>query len=109
MYIYINPNIPRQQKLNRFMSSLIKIGQEFGVAVVVTNQVISDPGGGMTFVPDPKKPVGGHVVAHASTTRLMFRKGKGSQRIVKVYGSPLLAEVECTFELDTSGIVDAKD
>lgn len=27
-------------------------------AVVITNQVQSDPGGGMTFVQDPKKPVG---------------------------------------------------
>jgi meiotic recombination protein DMC1 len=70
---------------------------------------MSDPAGGMTFVADPKKAVGGHVVAHASTTRLMFRKGKGSQRVVKVYGSPLLAENEITFEIDNTGIIDAKD
>ena len=31
----------------------------------------SDPGAGMSFVSDPKKPVGGHVLAHASTTRVM--------------------------------------
>lgn len=44
------------------------------MAVVVTNQVVSDPGGGAMFVSDPKKPVGGHVVAHAMTTRLSLRK-----------------------------------
>lgn len=38
----------------------------------------------MTFVTDPKKPVGGHVVAHHSTTRLYLRKGKGENRVCKV-------------------------
>jgi meiotic recombination protein DMC1 len=47
-------------------------------------QVMSDPGGGMTFVQDPKKPVGGHVMAHASTQRIYMRKGKGEQRVAKV-------------------------
>lgn len=42
-----------------------QIAEEFNVAVVLTNQVISDPAGGMTFVQDPKKPAGGHVLAHA--------------------------------------------
>lgn len=28
----------------------------------------ADPAGGLTFVADPKKPIGGHVLAHASTT-----------------------------------------
>jgi hypothetical protein len=51
---------------------------------------MSDPGGGMTFVADPKKPVGGHVMAHASTQRIYLRKGKGEQRIAKVVDSPCL-------------------
>lgn len=34
----------------------------------------ADPGAGMTFQVDPKKPIGGHVLAHASTTRIMLRK-----------------------------------
>ena len=36
------------------MAALKKIAEEFNVAVVITNQVISDPAGGMTFVADPK-------------------------------------------------------
>lgn len=40
--------------------------------------------GGSMFIADPKKPVGGHVMAHASTVRLSVRKGKGEQRLVKV-------------------------
>lgn len=35
----------------------------------------ADPGAAMSFVADPKKPVGGHVLAHASTLRLYLRKG----------------------------------
>ncbi|KAL9273455.1 Meiotic recombination protein DMC1-like protein [Drosera capensis] len=46
------------------------------------------------FVTDPKKPAGGHVVAHAATVRLMFRKGKGEQRICKVFDAPNLPEAE---------------
>ena len=37
-------------------------------------RVMSDPGAGMSYVPDPKKAVGGHVLAHASTTRIMLKK-----------------------------------
>jgi Rad51 len=39
------------------------------VAVVITNQVMSDPSGGAMFVADPKKPV-----SHANATRLTCLK-----------------------------------
>ena len=42
------------------------------------------------FISDPKKPVGGHVIAHASTVRLSLRKGKAEQRLMKVVDSPNL-------------------
>ena len=37
------------------------------------------------------KPVGGHVLAHASTTRVMLKKGKGDQRIAKIFDRYLLS------------------
>jgi len=46
------------------------------------------------FITDPKKPAGGHVLAHAATIRLMFRKGKGEQRVCKVFDAPNLPEAE---------------
>ncbi|XP_057873539.2 meiotic recombination protein DMC1 homolog [Cryptomeria japonica] len=98
----------RQQKLAQMLSRLIKIAEEFNVAIYMTNQVIADPGGGV-FVTDPKKPAGGHVLAHASTVRLMFRKGKGEQRICKVIDSPNLPEAEAVFQITGGGICDAKD
>ncbi|KAG2487139.1 hypothetical protein HYH03_014252 [Edaphochlamys debaryana] len=99
----------RQQKLNNLLARIKKMSEEFNVAVVVTNQVVSDPGGGAMFVSDPKKPVGGHVVAHACTTRLSLRKGKGEQRLIKVVASPCLAEAEASFQCSGQGVVDHKD
>ncbi|KXZ53172.1 hypothetical protein GPECTOR_7g1064 [Gonium pectorale] len=99
----------RQQKLNGVLNRLKKISEEFNVAVVMTNQVVSDPGGGAMFVSDPKKPVGGHVIAHASTTRLSLRKGKGEQRLIKVVASPCLAEAEASFQCSGQGVIDHKD
>lgn len=84
----------RQQALAQTLSKLIKVASEFNVAVVLTNQVMADPGGGMTFVQDVKKPIGGHVLAHASTTRLYVRKGKGDSRVLKVVDSPCIGENE---------------
>ncbi len=42
---------------------------QFGVAVVITNQVVAQVDGGAMFAADPKKPIGGNIIAHASTTR----------------------------------------
>ncbi|KAL6748724.1 Rad51-like protein [Haematococcus lacustris] len=99
----------RQQKLGQMLSRLKKISEEFNVAVVVTNHVVSDPGGGAMFVSDPKKAVGGHVLAHACTTRLSLRKGKAEQRLCKVVESPCLAEGEVSFQVGPGGIEDYKD
>lgn len=99
----------RQQKLGKMMSQLIKLAEEFNVAVYITNQVVADPGGASMFVADPKKPIGGHVLAHASTTRLSLRKGRGDQRICKIYDSPSLPENECVFSISEAGVVDAKE
>lgn len=50
----------RQQILGQMLSKLKKLAYEFNLAIVITNQVISDPSGGAVFVSDPKKPIGGH-------------------------------------------------
>lgn len=99
----------RQQKLGQYLSALMKVAEEFNVAIFITNQVMADPSGGMTFVQDPKKPVGGHILAHASTTRLSLRKGRGEQRVCKIYDSPCLPEAEAVYQISDAGIIDAKD
>ena len=95
--------------LGKTLSRLLKISEQFNVAVLITNQVMSDPGGNPSFAGDMKKPIGGNILAHASTTRLSLRKGKGEQRICKVYDSPLLPETEATFQLGEGGVLDPTD
>lgn len=51
----------------------------------------------------------GHVMAHASTTRLALRKGRGEQRICKIFDSPMYAESEAVFSIGEGGVVDATD
>lgn len=69
----------------------------------------ADPGAAMSFQADPKKPIGGNILAHASTTRISLRKGRGETRIAKIYDSPDMPESEATFAISCGGIVDAKD
>ncbi|KAJ1555976.1 Meiotic recombination protein dmc1 [Cladochytrium tenue] len=99
----------RQQKLNQMLARLMRISEEFNVAVFITNQMCSDPAGGLTFVADPKKPIGGHVLAHASTTRLYLRKGRGETRICRIWDSPSVPEAEAMYQISEGGIIDAKD
>ncbi|KAI9193401.1 meiotic recombination protein DMC1/LIM15-like protein [Polychytrium aggregatum] len=99
----------RQQKLNGMLSVLMKIAEQFNIAVWITNQMCSDPGAGMTFMADPKKPIGGHVLAHASTTRLYLRKGRGESRICKIYDSPDVPEAEAVYQISEGGIIDCKE
>eukprot|EP00917_Polyrhabdina_sp_WS-2016_P028481 GHVP01060816.1.p3 GENE.GHVP01060816.1~~GHVP01060816.1.p3 ORF type:complete len:116 (-),score=16.67 GHVP01060816.1:854-1201(-) len=99
----------RQQLLGKLLSKLTKIADQFNIAVVLTNHVMSDPGAGLTFVPNPTKPVGGHVLGHASTTRLSLRKGKGEQRVCKVFDAPNLPEMDCVIQLSDEGVIDPQD
>mmetsp|Transcript_57367 Transcript_57367/g.134516 ORF Transcript_57367/g.134516 Transcript_57367/m.134516 type:complete len:366 (-) Transcript_57367:73-1170(-) len=98
----------RQQALNKFLRKLQRIADEHGLAVVITNQVMASPDSGPAAFMGPQvKPIGGHVIGHASQTRLFFRKGKGENRICKIYDSPNLPEGEAMFCLGEGGVMDA--
>lgn len=99
----------RQQHMGQFLRYLQRIADEFGCAVVITNQVVAQVDGGAMFAVDPKKPIGGNIIAHASQTRLSLRKGRGENRICKIYDSPSLAEAEATFAISEGGITDPAD
>ncbi|GFX96814.1 DNA repair protein RAD51 homolog 1 [Trichonephila clavipes] len=99
----------RQMHLAKFLRMLLRLADEFGVAVVITNQVVSQVDGAAMFASDPKKPIGGNIIAHASTTRLYLRKGRGETRICKIYDSPCLPEAEAMFAINADGVGDAKD
>lgn len=96
----------RQMKLAQFMRSLSNIAEQFGVAVVITNQVVAMVDGMTAFGPT-SKPIGGNIIAHASTTRISLRKGRGESRVAKIYDSPCLPEAEATFGIYSDGVKDA--
>lgn len=98
----------RQMHLARFLRQLMRLADEFGIAVVITNQVVASVDGAM-FQSDPKKPIGGNIMAHASTTRLKFSKSKENERKCLVYDSPNLAEAEAPFLITPDGITDPKE
>ena len=78
----------------------------YGVACVITNQVVAKPDA-MSFGPQ-MAPIGGNIIAHASTTRLHFRKGRADTRVCKVIDSPTLPEGEASFQIQGAGIGDAE-
>merc|ERR1711990_707855 len=99
----------RQQNLSLLLSKLQKLSEEFNLAIYITNQMTSDPGAHMSFVSDPKKPVGGHILAHASQTRVMLKKGRQEMRVAKIYDSPDMPEAEAAFAITNGGIRDAEE
>jgi len=98
----------RQMQMAQFLRQLTRLAEEFGVAVFITNQVVANPDG-MSFAKDSTKPIGGNIIAHASTTRLRLRKGRGENRICTVFDSPTLPEADAQFALGAAGICDATD
>ena len=63
-------------------NSALTLGLQYGVAVVVTNQVMSSPdaSGGM-YAANEKKPIGGNIMAHASTTRYGADPSRGASAL----------------------------
>lgn len=140
----------RQIHMGRFLRGLQKLADEFGVAVVITNQVGHRPSGagaaaagppghlsragrcarggdlrppclgrvqvvaanldGASMFAGPSvKPIGGNIMAHATTTRLHLSKGRGENRKVKIVASPSLAEKDAQFSIGAGGVQDATD
>ncbi len=94
----------RQQKLNQHMHKLIRLARGFNAVALVTNQVMASP---EAFFSETIRPIGGHIVAHTSHTRVFLRKSaKGFVRIARLVSSPYLPEGECLFKITENGIED---
>ncbi|EHK02478.1 DNA repair and recombination protein RadA [Candidatus Haloredivivus sp. G17] len=94
---------PRQQKLNKHMNTLLRLANSHNLAVVVTNQVMSNPD---QMFGDPTKAIGGHIVAHNSAVRVYLRKSKKDKRIARLVDSPYMPEGEAVFKVKDEGIID---
>jgi len=93
----------RQQKLNKYLHTLMRIAEQFNLAIYVTNQVMSNPA--MMFG-DPTTAIGGNIVGHASTFRIYLRRGKKGSRVAKLIDSPNLPDNECVFWVRAKGVTD---
>jgi len=97
----------RQQKLNKHMHRLIRLARAFNAVAVVTNQVMAKPD---VFFGDAVHPVGGHIVAHTSHTRVFLRKSaRGRVRIARLVSSPYLPEGERVFKITGGGVEDVTE
>ena len=97
----------RQQKLNNHMHRMIRLARSFNAVAVVTNQVMSRPD---AFFANSVDPVGGHIVAHTSHTRVFIRRAaSGPVRIARLVSSPYLPEGERLFKVTEAGIMDVSE
>ncbi|MFB6224581.1 MAG: DNA repair and recombination protein RadA [Haloarcula sp.] len=93
----------RQQKLNKHLHDLMRVGDLNNTAVVVTNQVAANPD---SFFGDPTQPIGGNILGHTSTFRIYLRKSKGNKRIVKLVDAPNLPDGEGVMRVEEDGLLD---
>jgi len=97
----------RQQKINKHLHKLIRLARAFNTVAVVTNQVMAKPD---VFFGDSVHPVGGHIVAHTSHTRIYLRKSaRGPVRIARLVSSPYLPEGERVLKITENGIEDVAE
>jgi DNA repair protein RadA len=98
----------RQQRLNVMLHRLIRLAEIYNVAVVLTNQVQSQPdsffGGGS----DPTRAAGGNIMGHASTYRIFLRKA-GRDRIAIMLDSPHHAYGQTRFTISEKGVQDIEE
>jgi DNA repair protein RadA len=93
----------RQQKLNKYLHNLTKLAEQHNLAILVTNQVISNPA---VMFGDPTTHVGGNIVGHAAKYRIYLRRGKAGSRVAKLVDAPNLPENEAQYYLTEHGIRD---
>ncbi len=93
----------RQQRLNKYLHSLMKLAEQHNVAIYVTNQVMANPA---QMFGDPTTAIGGNIVGHASTYRMYLRRGKKGSRVSKLIDSPNLPDNECVFFVTEGGVKD---
>lgn len=93
----------RQDYLKDMMSMMGSIPLFFSCWVIMTNQVISDPG---VFFGDPTKPIGGNVVGHEATYRLYVKVLSDQKWQAKMIDSPHHAKQSIPFILNKKGVSD---
>ncbi|MFY9871479.1 MAG: DNA repair and recombination protein RadA, partial [Candidatus Nitrosopolaris sp.] len=97
----------RQQRLNIMLHKLTRLAEVHNIAVVITNQVQSQPD---TFFAggDGLRATGGNIMGHASTYRIFLRKA-GRDRIAIMIDSPCHAYDQTRFAIAEGGVQDVQE
>ncbi|MGC2575624.1 MAG: DNA repair and recombination protein RadA [Candidatus Nitrosopolaris sp.] len=93
----------RQQRLNIMLHKLNRLAEVHNIAVVITNQVQSQPDD-FSAGRDGLRATGGNIMGHASTYRILLRKA-GSTRIAIMIDSPCHAYDQTKFMIAEGGVV----
>jgi DNA repair protein RadA len=97
----------RQQRLNIMLHKLVRLAEIYNIAVVVTNQVQSQPDNFFAGS-DPLRVTGGNIMGHASTYRILLRKA-GRDGIAIILDSPCHAYDQTRFTISESGVQDVEE
>ena len=87
------------------LHKLIRLAEVYNIAVVVTNQVQSQPD---NFFGDTLLATGGNIMGHASTYRILLRKA-GRDRIAIMIDSPCHAYDQTRFTINEGGVQDVEE
>ncbi|WP_456483346.1 DNA repair and recombination protein RadA [Methanopyrus kandleri] len=98
----------RQARLMKHVDQLRNLAMDHDVAVVFTNQVHVDIEAATKGKGRRYEPVGGTIVAHQATHRIMLRRAKGEVRIARIIDSPYLPQREAPFRITEEGIRDVE-
>ncbi|MGB8934495.1 MAG: DNA repair and recombination protein RadA [Candidatus Nitrosopolaris sp.] len=97
----------RQQRLNIMLHKLTRLAEVYNIAVVITNQVQSQPD---TFFAggDGLRATGGNIMGHTSTYRIFLRKA-GRDRIAIMVDSPYHMYDQTRFSITEAGVQDVEE
>lgn len=97
----------RQQRLNKYLSTLSKIARVYKVAVVITNQVQSIPSD-TAYSYHPDSSTGGNILSHTSTHRIRLNKSGFENIYAKIVKSPYhsSSSIDARFIITNKGIDD---
>jgi DNA repair protein RadA len=101
----------RQQRLNVMLHKLIRLAEIYNIAIVVTNQVQSQPdnffGNSSNGGSDSTRASGGNIMGHACTYRIFLRKAGHDSRIAIMVDSPHHAYDQVRFTISEKGVENA--
>jgi DNA repair protein RadA len=98
----------RQKRLNIMLNKLLRLAEVYNIAVVVTNQVQSQPDNFFADASGLPKVTGGNILGHASTYRILLRKA-GRHRVAIMLDSPYHAYDQTKFMISEKGVYDIEE